>query len=433
MGNDYAARIIFDKKCGRRDRVVTPVKITELKGRRIAMDAFNHAHVKMYRANGKVLDATNLHANRPDLGDRFQVFLWEVLKQNADLIEEGITPVWVFDGPPHPEKLVLHDRKDEREMRQLNIDIYENRIGSLSIEDDSAPLVEAYKKELKRETSLLNAEVSAFKSMLYSLGIPYLEMILGDGEEGCSRLVAEGYCAAVYSTDTDNINYGADVYLKAVSKYGRNGNMIFEAVFRDDVMRELGFNERQIMDFFIMCGGDYNESIPGVGGGTAYKLLKQYGCIENIPTTIITPEALTKLRIDVCRRIFAPKQANTLFKSEFNPERDLDLNMERFMKYGIAYLGSKGKDGLVSIFHERYEKMGVPIKGALKKPETLTIELEPVHSFYGNSAVISAGIANAASASFQGPSTNFQQRVVSDDIIILDDDASKENDDFITL
>lgn len=433
MGNDYAARVIFDKKNNRRDRVITPLKITELKGRRVAMDAFNHAHVKMYRANGRVLDATNLHTSTPDKGDRFQVFLWEVLKQNVDLIEEGITPVWVFDGPPHPEKLVLQDRKDEREIRQLNIEIYTDRINSLSIEDDSAPLVEAVKKELKRETSLSSAEVSAFKSMLYSLGIPYLEMIVGDGEEGCSRLVAEGYCAAVYSTDTDNINYGADVYLKSVAKYGRKGNMIFEAVFREDVLKELGFDERQLMDFFIMCGGDYSESIPGVGGGTAHKLLKRYGCIENIPNTIITSDDLVKLRIDICRRIFAPKKASDLFKPEFNLERDLDLNMERFMKYGIAYLGSKGKDGLVSILHGHYEKIGAPIRGALKKPESLIIELEPVHSFYGNSASVSAGIANAASASFQGFATNSQQGSNCDDIIILDNNTSGDNDDFITL
>lgn len=32
-----------------------------------------------------------------------------------------------------------------------------------------------------------------------------------------------------------------------------------------------------------MCGTDYNDRIKGVGPGNAYKLLAEYGAIENLP------------------------------------------------------------------------------------------------------------------------------------------------------
>ncbi|XP_042512970.1 flap endonuclease 1-like [Macadamia integrifolia] len=48
------------------------------------------------------------------------------------------------------------------------------------------------------------------------------------------------------------------------------------------ILQELNLNMDQFIDLCILSGCDYCDSIRGIGGQTALKLIRQYGTIENI-------------------------------------------------------------------------------------------------------------------------------------------------------
>ncbi|GMP63585.1 hypothetical protein CsSME_00025217 [Camellia sinensis var. sinensis] len=48
------------------------------------------------------------------------------------------------------------------------------------------------------------------------------------------------------------------------------------------VFEELNLTMNQFIDLCILCGCDYCDSIRGIGGQTALKLIRQHGSIENI-------------------------------------------------------------------------------------------------------------------------------------------------------
>uniref|UniRef100_A0A452ZPQ1 XPG-I domain-containing protein n=1 Tax=Aegilops tauschii subsp. strangulata TaxID=200361 RepID=A0A452ZPQ1_AEGTS len=48
------------------------------------------------------------------------------------------------------------------------------------------------------------------------------------------------------------------------------------------ILEELQFTMDQFIDLCILCGCDYCDSIKGIGGLTALKLIRQHGSIEGI-------------------------------------------------------------------------------------------------------------------------------------------------------
>lgn len=405
MGNNYANQFIFDKRTGRRERLIKKLSAGKLHGTRVAIDAMNYVHINMYGVNKKIVGSTNLFESKPDSGERFQAFQKKIIQQNMDLLESGITPVWVFDGKPSPYKLVSETRKAERELRAFNIEILEEKMHSLDIEEDSEVLKDELQKELLRETGLSSGEISAMKSMLYQLGIPFVEMIEGDGEQGCALLTKAGICSAVLTTDIDSLAYGAPVYLKTVESYGRKGTTVFGAVFRKDVLDLLQFTEEQFIEFFIMCGSDFNKSVPGIGGGRAYPLIKKYGNIDLIPSgkapQAIPDDARKDLNVDICRMLFKPKSLKEAFGDQIDFSKDLNMSMPRFIQYGMVYLGSKAMDGHISVFHGHIEALPDPKEGPLKRDEDEFIVLEEVDEFFGTLVISEASSSSTVYATHQ--------------------------------
>ena len=48
------------------------------------------------------------------------------------------------------------------------------------------------------------------------------------------------------------------------------------------MMKQLDLTEEQFIDMCILCGCDYALKIEGIGPVKAYKLIKQFKCIEKI-------------------------------------------------------------------------------------------------------------------------------------------------------
>jgi flap endonuclease-1 len=222
--------------------------------------------------------------------DNFHIqgFLYKVV----ELLEKGIIPVFIFDGPPPEAKKNTLDKRMEtrtkmkervQELTSLRNDLNVN--GSINVDeliysDDEIQEDNEQIKEIKKINSQIrNIEkniliVKKFHSdevmeFLNCLGIPFLKAI-SESEETCAFLQKNGYVDYVLTEDTDALTFGATKVIFGEKLYTL-----------DSILEGLELNYTQFIDFCILCGCDYTGTIPKVGPVNAYKLIKKHNSIDN--------------------------------------------------------------------------------------------------------------------------------------------------------
>jgi 5'-3' exonuclease len=70
----------------------------------------------------------------------------------------------------------------------------------------------------------------------------------------------------------------------------------------DDILNGLEWSRESFLDFCILCGTDYNESLKGVGPVGAFKAIQTHHSIPAFLKTVQVDSAL--LQFETCRSIF---------------------------------------------------------------------------------------------------------------------------------
>lgn len=133
------------------------------------------------------------------------------------------------------------------------------------------------KKVRNQIISITDEDIQLTKDLFDCLTIPYY-VAPAEAETMCSELCINGVVDAVLSEDTDVLAYGTPFFL---SKIDTRSNSVI-CINYEMMLDGLGFTEKEFLDLCIMCGTDYNDNIPRVGCKTSYKLLQEYGSIEEI-------------------------------------------------------------------------------------------------------------------------------------------------------
>ena len=140
-------------------------------------------------------------------------------------------------------------------------------------------IVEKYLDKVKKQ--VVNIDYSDFpltRELFDIIGVPYFDAVL-EAETTCSHLCLSGVVDGVLSEDTDVLAYGTPLFLTKINTSAETC-VILKI---EDILNSLKLTYYQFRDLCIMCGCDYNKNIPRVGSQTAYKLLTQYGSINNLP------------------------------------------------------------------------------------------------------------------------------------------------------
>ena len=136
------------------------ISLADLKGKVVAIDAYNAMH--QFLSIIRQRDGTPLK----DSQGRITSHLSGLLYRTANLVEEGIKPVYVFDGKPHPLKLrTLEERKAIRE------EAMEEWLIALEAGD-----IEEAMKKAKRTSSVTKERVEEAKKLLDALGMSFSEI-----------------------------------------------------------------------------------------------------------------------------------------------------------------------------------------------------------------------------------------------------------------
>lgn len=187
----------------------------------------------------------------------------------------NILPVFIFDGiPPEAKKCTLEKRQDTR------IKIYKK----LDALKDIVPTDEQHKKTIDEEIEKLSSQIIVVKKkhiddckeLLKKSGIPYFSAP-EDAEKYCAFLQMNNIVDYTVTDDTDAMTFGC----KKILKTNINGSII--EIDLEKLLEEFKMTYEKFVDYCILCGCDYCDTVNQVGPVTAYNIIvsNKYGSIEN--------------------------------------------------------------------------------------------------------------------------------------------------------
>jgi 5'-3' exonuclease len=294
-------------------RSYTEMKLSNMKGKRVAVD------VSVYLYQFKSISAPILGSTKFRMGKYIDLFANFCIC----LVNNGISPVFVFDGPSPPEK------KEEQTRRGSRRDIVKGKIDSLEkiVENlecksitlqegvDSYNLITAKSRDgklpiyptlnqiikaiqykahkLKNQTiSVTFDDSDLIRELLGYLGLQYINAP-GEADAMCAYMALNDHADAVLSDDNDFLPYGVKTIMSKID-LRKNACTL---VSYDHILEDLAYTPDQFLDFCIMCGTDYNSNVLKVGPVKSHKYITDHKSIEDvIENTPITEEMASILK-----------------------------------------------------------------------------------------------------------------------------------------
>ncbi|XP_014241467.1 flap endonuclease 1 isoform X1 [Cimex lectularius] len=186
------------------------------------------------------------------------------------LVENGIKPVFVFDGkPPKMKSSELEKRAERREEAKKELE--------KATEAGDAAGMEKFNRRLVKVTKTHTDEC---KQLLKLMGVPYVEAPC-EAEAQCAALVKKNKVYAVATEDMDALTFGSSVLLRHMT-FSEARKMPIQEFCLEKVLAGLELAKESFIDLCILLGCDYCPSIRGIGPKRAIELIRQHKTIENI-------------------------------------------------------------------------------------------------------------------------------------------------------
>ncbi|KAH8372992.1 hypothetical protein KR009_009612 [Drosophila setifemur] len=186
------------------------------------------------------------------------------------LLDNGIKPVYVFDGkPPDLKSGELAKRAERREEAEKALK------AATDAGDDAG--IEKFNRRLVRVTKDHAREA---KELLVLMGVPYVDAPC-EAEAQCAALVKAGKVYATATEDMDALTFGSTKLLRYLT-YSEARKMPVKEFSYEKLLEGLSINGREFIDLCILLGCDYCESIKGIGPKRAIELINTYRDIETI-------------------------------------------------------------------------------------------------------------------------------------------------------
>ena len=281
-----------------------------MRGKKVSIDAYNAIY--QFLTAIRQPDGTPLI----DSQGKITSHLSGIFYRTINLMENGIIPIYVFDGkPPELKSAELQRRKKIKEEA-------EKKLEKAKEEGKTTEL----KKYSQMATRLTNEMADEGKKLLKSMGIPIVEAP-SEGEAESAYINAIGLSFATASQDYDSLLFGAKNLIRNLTITGKrklpNKDIYVEIkperIELEPLLKKLGITREQLIDIAILIGTDYDPSgIKGIGPKTAYRLIKKYGRIEKIIEANEIPKNSIDFDINQIRQLFLNPNVK-------KPEENLDL------------------------------------------------------------------------------------------------------------
>ncbi len=297
------------------------IDISELNGKRIAMDAYNIIY--QFLASIRQRDGSPL----TDPDGNVTSHLSGLLYRNANFLKEGLRPIYVLDGEPDTMKEgTLEKRKERKEEAKKEYKMALDR-GDLETARTKA-----------QQTSRMSADIlDSGKRLLELMGIPWVQAP-AEGEAQAAHMVIQGDAWAVGSQDFDSLLCGAPRLVRNLTITGKRKlpgrneykEIAPEIIVLKEALGELDISREQLVDIALLCGTDYNEGVKGIGPKRGLKKVKDKGGLE----AVLEDEGEEIGNYQVIKRLFLEPSVTDDYEIVFG-----DVDMDGLIDY---LCGEKG-------------------------------------------------------------------------------------------
>ncbi|MEK6954918.1 MAG: flap endonuclease-1 [Candidatus Micrarchaeota archaeon] len=296
--------------------IITHEKLTfdQIHGK-IAIDAYNALY--QFLSIIRQPDGTPLM----DSQGRVTSHLSGLFYRTCNMLEKGLQPIYVFDGPPSELKRRTLDERKARKQLAAEEFVAAKEAGK-----------EAEMKIFAQQTTKLTKEMAGEATHLLTLlGVPVIQA-KSEGEAQCSYMCKEGLVDATGSQDYDALLFGTPVLLKNLTIAGRRKlprKNIFVEVVPERIelgpnLQTLGITQQKLIWIGILAGTDFNKGIYGIGAKKALKLVKEFDTFEGI-----TQKLGKEVDYKPVEELFMNPEVNKVTESDIQfqePNRDGLLN-----------------------------------------------------------------------------------------------------------
>ncbi|KAJ9621559.1 Elongation of fatty acids protein 2 [Taxawa tesnikishii (nom. ined.)] len=287
------------------DHCPDAIKTGEIKnqfGRKVAIDASMslYSFLIAVRSEGQQLMS--------DTGETTS-HLMGLFYRTLRIVDNGIKPLYVFDGaPPKLKSGELAKRFQRKSEAQEQAEEAK--------ETGTAEEMEKFSRRTVRVTREHNEEA---RRLLKLMGIPYI-IAPTEAEAQCAVLARAGKVYAAASEDMDTLTFNSPVLLRHLT-FSEQRKEPIQEIFLDKVLEGLELDMNQFIDLCILLGCDYVDPVKGIGPKVAFNLIKEH---KNLEAVVAHVEKNTKYTLP---EDWPYKEARLLFlepdvRSADDPECD---------------------------------------------------------------------------------------------------------------
>ncbi|OQE29643.1 hypothetical protein PENSTE_c002G07609 [Penicillium steckii] len=186
------------------------------------------------------------------------------------MVDNGIKPLYVFDGAPPKLKSGELAKRGARKAEAT--EAHEEAKETGTAED-----IEKFSRRTVRVTREHNAEC---KKLLTLMGVPYIDAPT-EAEAQCAVLARAGKVYAAASEDMDTLCFESPILLRHLT-FSEQRKEPIQEIHLARALEGLNMERDQFIDLCILLGCDYLEPIPKVGPSTALALIKEHKTLEKV-------------------------------------------------------------------------------------------------------------------------------------------------------
>ena len=243
------------------------IEISDLNGKIVAIDAFNTLY--QFLTTIRQPDGTPLMNRQGKITSHLSGLFY----RNINLLQEGVKPVYVFDGKsPELKQAEIERRKEVKR-------IAEQKYEEAKLKKD----IEEMKKYGGRFVKITDEIIEESKKLLIAMGIPVIQSP-GEGEAEAATLARAKKVWAAASQDYDALLYGTPYLVRNLTSARRRKtaagiyiDIKLELIEFQDVLNKLQIDKDQLICLAILVGTDYNPGgIKGLGQKRALEIVQKY-------------------------------------------------------------------------------------------------------------------------------------------------------------
>jgi flap endonuclease-1 len=239
--------------------VIIERNINDYKGKRIAIDI----SILLYQV---IIAIRNSGSDLVNNKGEIVSHILGLFNKTIILLNNGIIPVYVFDGkPPELKYKVLNNRRHQKinaKIKMDNVETSEEKI-----------------KYFKKCVSISKSQMDDCRELLTLMGVSYIDAP-EEADSQCAYLAKEGFVDAVLSEDMDILTFGSTRIVKNLISQKKNPIEIN----LNDILNKLQITHDQFIEFCILLGSDYMNGITEINSKIIFEYYIKH---KNINDTLL--------------------------------------------------------------------------------------------------------------------------------------------------